>query len=74
MKSTKEKVIDGLGPIVIFSIMYMLVGKVVIYLNIFTHMTDSLFWAAVVLAVIGTALFYIVLDRIAKFVFKKRRV
>lgn len=54
--------------------MYMLVGKVVIYLNIFTHMTDSLFWAAVVLAVIGTALFHIVLDRIAKFVFKKRRV
>lgn len=48
----------NLAPIVIFLIMYELVGRAAVYSEWFTHMSAALFWSAVVIALLMTVAFY----------------
>ncbi|HGN0662101.1 TPA: hypothetical protein ACKTGI_003479 [Pseudomonas aeruginosa] len=61
-----EKRAANLAPAVIFFIMFGLVGKLAVYSNLFTHMSQGLFWSSIVIAFFMTAIFYATLGKLFK--------
>lgn len=64
----KNDTAASLAPIVIFLIMYELVGRAVVYTEWFTQMSAALFWSAVVIALFMTVGFYGVLFKLRDYI------